>query len=334
VERFSEEEIVLKAAPGSSGRLRLNVSHFSRWSAYRDGVRVPIGIVHLEAEPETTGFMTVPLRPGRYRFAFERSALDEIGLPLSLLGLLLACALALSDRRSGLELVRRPIVAMTARAERWSLTGPGRAKPALVALGVLVLVGAGVAVSEWTPPLELEGLQAPPVKRVRFDFLEGIRRARAGVEYEDGTHNCPRFGDMFICPDKEGELDIDKYVAAYPVTIKEYTMRRCIRARPVKDAVLGVTFPRVRVGDALVGYFGVEHAGRLLLKRRPVSFSVLINGTRVYAEDTQKDTVMHWFDIPVRDRAHGRRRVDVAFTVSAANVSKRYFCFYAQMVDF
>lgn len=333
LERFTDEEIVLDAAPGSSGTLRLNVSYFSRWSAYRDGVRVPIGTVSLQAEPETTGFMTVPLSPGRYRFAFERSVLDELGLPLSLLGLLLACALALSDRRRGLDFVRRPLAAMTARAERWSGPSAGRKPAALLVAAAIGLLGAGIAFSEWTPPLALEGLQAPPVRRVVFDFLEGIRRARVGVEREEGTRGCPRFGDLFVCPDKDGELDIDSYVAAYPVTIKEYTMRRCIRARPMKDALLGVIYPRVRVGDSLVGYFGVEHEGRLLLKRRPVNFSILIDGTRVYGEDTQKDTVMHWFDIPIRKRT-GRRRVDVAFTVSAANVSKRYFCFYAQMVDF
>ncbi len=329
--RFDDEEIVLEAAPGSRGTLRLNVSYFSRWSAYRDGQTLPIGTVSLEAEPETTGFMTVPLAPGRYRFVFERTLLDEMGLPLSLLGLLLACALALADRRQGLEALRRPLEALTARVERWSHPGPLSA--ALIGFGTLALLGAGIGLSEWTPPLRLEGAGTPRVRRVVFDFLEGIRRARAGVEYPEINRSCPRFGDMFVCPDENGDPDINSYVSAYPVTIKEYTMRRCIRARPIDDAVLGVIYPRVRVGDALVGYFGVEHEGRLLLKRRPVSFSIVIDGTRAYAEDTHKDTVMHWFNLPIRQRTRSRR-VDVAFTVSANNVSKRYFCFYAQMVNF
>ena len=331
LKRFDDEEIVLEAAPGSRGTLRLNVSYFSRWSAYRDDEKLPIGTVTLEAEPETTGFMTVPLAPGRYRFVFERTLLDEMGLPLSLLGLLLACALSLADRRQGLDPLRRTLQALTARAERWSHPGPTGAS--LIGAGTLLLLGAGIALSEWTPPLDLEGQRAPPVRRVVFDFLEGIRRARAAVEYPKVNRSCPRFGDTFFCPDENGDLNIDSYVSAYPVTIKEYTMRRCIRARPIDDAVLGVIYPRVRVGDALVGYFGVEHEGRLMLKRRPVNFSIVIDGTRVYAEETRKDTVMHWFNLPIRHLTRGRR-VDVAFTVRAANVRKRYFCFYAQMVDF
>ena len=45
---------------------------------------------------------------------------------------------------------------------------------------------------------------------------------------------------------------------------------------------------------------------------------------------TRSDNRMHWFKVPVgRDRG----RVDVEFTVRADNVSKRWFCFYAQMAD-
>ena len=202
----------------------------------------------------------------------------------------------------------------------------------LLASGLAVL-GVGIALSEWKPPLALDGLHTKAVRLVLFDFLEGLRRARVSLEFADGTRGCPRQGDMFVCPDKDGDPDIDSYVASYPVTIKEYTMRRCIRARPVQDALLSVNYPRVKVGQALVGYFGVEHAGRLLLKRRPVSFSILFNGTAVFTQETQMDTLMHWFNIPMAEKT-GDRRVDIAFTIKAANASKRYFCFDAQMVDF
>jgi len=42
MESFTDEEIRLRAAPGSKGKLRLNVSWFPRWHAYRDGKRVSL----------------------------------------------------------------------------------------------------------------------------------------------------------------------------------------------------------------------------------------------------------------------------------------------------
>ena len=41
--------------------------------AYRDGREVPITITYLQRWPDDTGFITVPLAPGTYRFAFERT---------------------------------------------------------------------------------------------------------------------------------------------------------------------------------------------------------------------------------------------------------------------
>ena len=82
LERFGDEEIVLRAAPGAHGKLRLNVSYFSRWRAYRDGKRVPITLTYLREAPEETGFITVPLAPGHYRFVFERTLGDRLAVPL------------------------------------------------------------------------------------------------------------------------------------------------------------------------------------------------------------------------------------------------------------
>jgi hypothetical protein len=334
VERFADEEIVLTAAAGSHGTLRLNVSHFPRWHAYRDGVPLPISLTGIPEEPETTGFMTVPLAPGRYRFVFERTAVDEAGLPLSLLALALAFVLALSDRRPrGLSWVRGPLIAMTGWAERLSGPAFGRLRVSLLAGATAILALSGVLLAEWQPPMVLSGLDAPPIKRLRFDFLERLHRARVALEFEDANRPCVRQKDRFVCPDENGDLQIDSYVASYPATIEEYTMVRCIRARPVEDALLSIIYPRVPAGDALVGYYGVEFEGRLLKKRRPVSFSIMVNGHKLYEELTIKDTLMHWFRIPIRER-FGSRRVSVAFSVEAENVRKRHLCFYAQMVDF
>lgn len=83
---FTNEQITLRAAPGSEGTLRLNVSYFPKWRATRDGATVPITAV---AHPkiERSGFMQVPLKPGLYRFRYHRDAIDYLGTVLCLLGL-------------------------------------------------------------------------------------------------------------------------------------------------------------------------------------------------------------------------------------------------------
>ena len=108
-------------------------------------------------------------------------------------------------------------------------------------------------------------------------------------------------------------------------------MVRCIRARPEQDALLSISYPDVPVGNAIVGYYGIERAGRLMYKRRPVEFRVMVEGKNLYDEKTQSDNKMHWFEVPLTGMKG--EWVSVVFSVRADNISKRYFCFYAQMVD-
>ncbi|MBN1655216.1 MAG: hypothetical protein JXA30_15715 [Deltaproteobacteria bacterium] len=334
VERFADEEIVFRAAPGSSGVLRLNVSNFPRWHAYRDGRSIPITTTVLEQERAATGFMTVKLAPGRYRFVFQPDTVEQAGFPLSLLGILIASLLVLSDRREqGLLWVRKPILAATTLAQR--LSDPGFYLIRLIgstALG-LGLLALGIALAYWQPPMVLENDDIPSIRRVRFDFLEKLYRANVGLEYQDIYRRCQRQKDRFVCPSQSGNWDIDSYVASYPATIREYKMVRCIRARPVDDALLSVIYTDVPRGDALIGYYGIEYEGRLLKLQRPVSFSIMVDGTTRYQAETERDAEMYWFNIAV-GRPVGKRRASVAFSVEASNVRRRHLCFYAQMVDF
>jgi len=58
---------------------------------------------------------------------------------------------------------------------------------------------------------------------------------------------------------------------------------------------------------------------------------VMVGEHLMYDGQTQSDNKMHWFNIPMAGLP--RQRSTVTFAVRADNVSKRYFCFYAQMVN-
>jgi hypothetical protein len=331
MESFTDEEIRLRAGPGSKGKLRLNVSWFPRWHAYRDGKPVALWPSSIEAAPTSTGFMTVWLQPGEYRFVFERSALDHLSALLSLLSVLTAFAFVLADRFH----LRVPFVSRAlARSAEWlEMLGEPRFRTLRrVAGGLTVVAGFGVIcyLAEWTPPLVLENLDGSIVERVRFDFLEKLTHARVEIAYPSRTRRCRRLVDRFACRNEDGNIDNEKYVASTPAEIEEYRMVRCIRARPVENARLDITFPNVPTGDAIVGYYGIERAGRMLRLVRPVDFRITLDGDPIYVGATQSDNKMHWFRAPV---GGPHRQATVSFSVSAANVTRRFFCFYAQMAD-
>jgi hypothetical protein len=100
VMRFEPHEIELRAAPGSHGRLRLNVSYFPRWSAQKDGRPIAIDV---SSVGEGTGFMTVDLSPGTYRFRFSWGIAEWLGLLLALLGVCGLTAFASPSLRRSLR---------------------------------------------------------------------------------------------------------------------------------------------------------------------------------------------------------------------------------------
>jgi hypothetical protein len=331
VERFGSEEIVLNALPGSHGRLRLNVSYFPRWHAYRDGQPISLWPSALKEAPTTTGFMTVHLEPGRYRFAFEPSRLDQISWPLSLLGIALCLLLVVGGRTHGAwSKLEQTLARAGTLLERFSQPSAQRLRRSALAVIAFACFGAIVYLGEWRPPVLLESLGGVVVHKVRYDFLDELSHARASIEYPGRIRRCRRLGDRFACRDEEGNIDNEKYVASTPAEIEEYRMVRCIRARPEDNARLELFYPEVPSGDAIVGYYGVERAGRMLRLTRPVDFKIEVDGASVYEGATVSDNKMHWFraDIP-----GPRRNVSVTFNVSAANVNRRFFCFYAQMAD-
>jgi hypothetical protein len=335
LERWGDELIELSAGPGAKGTLRVDVSYFSRWHAYRDGVELPIGIQFLREAREDSGFMTVPLKPGRYRFVFERTLGDRASGWLSLLGVVLCALLIASEWRgrigAGLAPLGNALHALDRVVDRISEPGWARVRVGMLWLVALAVLGLGVGLGLMRPKIELHDLSNTAIARVRYDFLENLRRASANIEYPERNQPCVRQRDRLVCRDEFGNLDNERYVASTPAEIVEYKMVRCIRARPEANALLSVAFPRVPAGDAIVGYFGIERSGRLMFQRRPVSFRIDVDGTTVYDGQTVSDNRMHYFSARLDPRDRSRKQV--VFSVHADNIARRYFCFDAQMVD-
>lgn len=335
VERFADEEIVLRAAPGSSGKLRLNVSYFSRWSATLNGRRIPIGLTRFTdiEDPLSTGFMTVALAPGEYRFVFTRTFADNAGFYVTLLGLLIAVLLWVPWRVRPLLLAERGFERIASWTDQFSEPRWAMLRQAALWLLVLGALGTGLGLARWIPHVAPADSNVA-ISRIRYDFLESLKDARAEIAYREGPRRCRRFRDRLICRDKEGNLDIDRYISSFPTTIEEYTMVRCIKVWPEEDAVTHLEFPAVPVGQAITGYYGISRTGRLLLKTRPVDFTIRIDGEVVYDEKTERDSHMHWFSAPMRIPGKvTRETATVTFSVHADQPRKRHFCFYAQVVD-
>jgi hypothetical protein len=334
LERFESEEIVLRAAPGSHGKLRLNVSYFPRWHAYRDGKPVALWPSVLPEAANNTGFMTVWLEPGVYTFRFEPNLLDRVSLWLSVLGIGCALALVLGGHvgrvRSGFSRISSGLARVGDALEQLSAPRFVFWRRGFIALGALAALAALVSLAQWRPPLALENLNNLVVDQVKFDFLEQLSSARVWIDYSTRPRRCRRLWDRFACRTEDGNIDNEKYVASTPAEIEEYRMVRCIRARPEDGARLSIEYPEVPTGEAIVGYYGIERAGRMLRLTRPVDFRIEVDGAPVYAGATSADNKMHWFKADV---AGPERTARVRFEVSAANIYRRFFCFYAQMAD-
>ena len=63
----------------------------------------------------------------------------------------------------------------------------------------------------------------------------------------------------------------------------------------------------------------------------PLPVTIAIDGETKYEGQTQNDNKIHWFEVEVGGLS--QRQARVTFSVRAANISKRFFCFNAQMID-
>ena len=330
--RFEDEEVVLSAGAGASGTLRLDVSAFPRWRVTRDGEPVAVEVTPHPADAEHTGFMSVPLEPGQYRFVFEADWRERAGPVLALLGLLLALLLTLGGSGApGLGALARSLEAGAVWSDR--LVAPRQrwiAGAAAGGLGLGLLVAVGLAL--WTPAMTWEGEgRAPDVDGVRYDFLESLADAEVEILAGAASEVCPWRLDRFVCRPRDWF-----HVTSRPERIEGYSTRRCISAHALDEGPLRVAFPRVPLGDAIVGYYGVAESGKKGKNRR-VDLDVRVDGELLLAGRSRRDAVTHWFQAPLSQLeavdADGDGEVAVSFTVSAERTGFRQLCFYAQMVD-
>jgi hypothetical protein len=322
--RFEDEEIVLEAAEGASGTLRLNVSHAPSWRATRDGEPVEIDTVAI-GDPDKSAFMTVELAPGTYRFSFETQGVEWLSWLLFLLAATLVVLLLWSGRPDKLgRKVAARLDRLIERLER--LASERRRLLAVVGcVAVAIAFAVAVALALWKPPLEADepGFSAP-IEQVRYDFATRLPSAQVGVRQGGSYDACHRVMDHFVCG---GAPWTDVFVRT--VSFDDKAATRCIWAHPRDDGPVEIHFRDVPAADALVGVYGVTPGpGR---RGAPVSLTVGVDGREVHSAQTEADGRTHLLEAPLDDVSGGP--VDVTFTVDAKDTGRRHFCFNAQMVD-
>lgn len=183
----------------------------------------------------------------------------------------------------------------------------------------------------------------PRVERVLYDFVAHLKPpdASAGVLRKDGLQPCPfttakvTNGDLhghptfprrrFSCP---GGGDWS-FVGETVIEDQGYRPRRCIWAHPAKRGVLAVRFDAVPLGDKIRGYGGLPYFFERESKGAPVELSVHVAGEEVGSwrhEDGEG-----WKPFELSTARFKGQRLPVEFRVQAKKVTRREFCFQADV---
>jgi len=303
---FEDEEIVVQAAPGSSGRLRLNVSHYPNWRATRDGEPVEIEATPLSGVPHT-GFMTVDLAPGTYRFVFGWRWVEWVAWLASVFGLLGSGLLVLADHGWG-----RRITSTLVAAEEWLVRWIDGHRNTTWVVGVALLLAglvAAMAPALWTPPIS-DGKAPYPVERVYFDLADSLSEAEV---YLDGEP-CTRVADQFVCEDV-GRVFVrtDRFGSD--------TVHRCIAVESTKKAYFKLEFQKVPPGGALVGFYGNTRAANATKVR------VVVEREKVFEDTARASGGVHPLHIPLS------RTNPFRLTFQTETAGAQTLCLNAQVVD-
>ncbi len=289
---FSDERLELEAGPNADGTLRLNVSNFPRWAAYRDGQAIDIDTQVVNGVM-MSGFMSVPLKPGKYVFEFEQGWAERFGFLFFVLALLLAVALV-SGRPARLHAVLEALVQRIGKLE-----GP-RVEMLFVVIftiaSLISLVLAGRSNSE-------------------FDFVEQLEDADVFLVQGSSQRKCPWVMGQHVCGNEVFKR-VETRTAAF-----EEGWRQCIWAHPQKGKKLTLAFD-VRNASKISGEFGVAKSAN---GNRPVNFQVAADGVEVYSGKTGRDGALTEFESPVQSPKK------IQFVIDAPNVGARHFCFSASL---
>jgi hypothetical protein len=139
-------------------------------------------------------------------------------------------------------------------------------------------------------------------------------------------------GDRTCQPDARGVFRCPAppyVVVAREVREIAFLPRPCIFAHPSPDAraPLSITFPAVTMGNVLRGHTGI--VGEAAYDgETPVRLSVTIDGQPA-GEASEPPASPGWHEFQLDTSRHAGRVRAVTFTVTAADVTRRHFCFDA-----
>jgi hypothetical protein len=328
LESFEDEEIVVRAADGAHGRLRLNVSDFPRWTATRDGEPIEIEPVQV-ADDEQTGFMSVELAPGTYRFEFKRSFVDWLSLVLFMLGLGASLLLLLVDysRPERMQALRARLDGLQAKLDTFCETHDHTLNTAFVTgLALVGVVAIGLAL--WTPPLDPADTDHEDtdqeVGEVHYDFGEHLIDATVGTSSGGNFKACEQIFDHFVCRKHRWSR-----VEQRAMNIRPGEMQRCIWAHPIDGVSLVLSYPDVPAGGSIVGWYAVADSGSTN-PSSPVRINVGVDG--ITAGDFEVTTSGERSNFAVPLEASGTTQ-EITFEIDAPKAGKHHFCFSAQVVE-
>ena len=300
--KYTPERIELLASPGSSGRLRLNVSHFSRWAATLNGKPLEIQAKQIDNNVRT-GMMTIPLKPGQIVFHFQKGWPERISVVFLSIALLCWLTLLWADARFFRGVAGKTVGRLQCGLEEWSVRHANLLRSISFSAGGLVFLGM-LGLALWKPRTEMRSLHPTlKVKRVHADLVNRLGSAKVTLLRGRIERVCERRGRGFACGNASWQ---QVRVRQMPFKNKQkLRFRRCLFVHPQRYRTSILRFPKVHLGNALIGYFGIARTGKISY-RAPVSMQLRLNGKVVWERKTPKDGVAEPFHWKVPEGLQGR----------------------------
>jgi hypothetical protein len=317
---FDNEKIKIRASSvsGEAPQIKLNVSYFPRWKAYRDGEPLDIDMVSEGERFEQSGFMRVPLQNGSYVFKFERGW-PEIIAPFPLfLGLLIALYLIVVPGN-------RLRIWIEALVERIQAGTPRSLRTYYPALLLLVISSILVTLALWRPPIKSPEDTPTADIDVAYDFGERLGDARVGVaiDDEDKIESCFQVFSRHLCGRSER-----MHVRQLSTYFGDKYLHRCVSATARAKGDLVLHYPVLPEGDRLLGYGGVptKEGGEL---EKPLEVELDLPGERDKKLSIEEAGRLSWFEIPFEFNSESAPFITVR--VQQREKSQQPFCFLAQV---